>query len=176
MHVLKKTGLFWWMIFVLFIGCAHTHAPAGWLSEPQDLSSDPYGGWITLKLKSNQTLSGELIAVSEDSVYVADNSFHVIPQSDVLKARLVAYNSHAGQMGTWTILGTLSTISHGLFLVLSAPVWMIGGGIAASVRSRDPILDYPKHHFNRLAFYARFAGGLPHGIDRNRIVMKSSRR
>ncbi len=168
----KKIGPVWWMVFFSLIGCAHTNAPGGWLSEPQDLSSDPYGGWVTLKLKSNEQLTGELIAVSGDSIYVADSSLHVVAQSDVLKARLVAYNSHAGKMGTWTILGTLSTISHGFFLLLSAPVWMIGGGIATVARSREPILDYPKHNFNRFAPFARFPGGLPEDIDRSRIVMK----
>jgi hypothetical protein len=71
-----------------------------------------------------------------------------------------------------TFLGTVSTISNGWFLVFTAPMWMIGGGITSSKLSYNAIVDYPRMELNRFAPFARYPQGLPSVIDRSRIKMK----
>jgi len=98
-----------------------------------------------------------------------------IALSDVQSARLAAYNANADRMGALVTLGTLSTISNGFYLVFTAPLWMIGGSVAAGRRSHEPILDYPEAKFQNFAPYARYPQGLPPGIDRRKIKMKKPR-
>ncbi len=161
------------LFFSLFVfSCAATHAPRGWLESPNDIQTDTYGGWLNLETKTKAKLAGELIAISNDSIFIANETFHTIARSDIKSARLVAYKSNAGGMGGLVFLGTLSTISNGLLLVLTAPLWIIGGSLATTSRSFEPIIDYPKTELSRFAPFARYPQGLPSGIDRNQIKMK----
>jgi hypothetical protein len=75
-------------------------------------------------------------------------------------------------MGGLVLLGTLSTISNGAFLLFTAPMWIIGGSIATGARSFEPIVDYPKRDWGHLAPFARYPQGMPRGIDRKQIKMK----
>lgn len=154
-------------------GCANTYAPNRWLSDPDDIRSEPYGGWIRVECTS-EVLSGELVAICHDSVFVADSILHATPQSSVMNARLVTYYAGEG-IGAAVFLGTLSTISNGWFLVFTAPMWLIGGTIAASSRSYAPIIDFPESSWEKIIPFARYPQGLPLGIDRDAIRMKPRR-
>jgi hypothetical protein len=68
-------------------------------------------------------------------------------------------------MIAWTALGTLSTASHGFFLIFSAPIWMLGGlmsGLSAGIENdavaSNDVLD-------ALRSRARCPAGLPDGWD-----------
>jgi hypothetical protein len=150
--------------------CAITHAPMRWLPDPEDLPRDRYGAWVNIEAKDGRT-SGELIAISEDTVFVATTTLQAIASRDVLSARLVRYNS-GGWMEAAVILGTLSTLSNGAFLIFTAPMWLIGGSIAAANRSFDPIIDYPHRPLRDFTPYARFPQGLPPGVDQQLIKKK----
>ena len=68
-------------------------------------------------------------------------------------------------MALWTVAGTLSTASHGVALLLSAPAWIIGGSVATTKVSHAPLITYPSRPWSDLARYARFPQGLPIGLD-----------
>jgi hypothetical protein len=131
---------------------------------------DPYGAWVSIKTGYAQR-GGELIAVTEDSVFAADTLLRAVASSDILSARLALYDI-GDQMGVAVSLGTLSTISNGVFLIFTAPMWLIGGSIAAVNRSYDPIIDYPDKPLKEFAPFARYPQGLPPGLDRGMIRMK----
>ena len=161
-------------LLTLFIfSCASTNAPRGWLASPTEMQTETYGGWLQLNIKTQAQLVGELIAISKDSIYIVNESFYAIAQSDIKSARMVIYESNSVDMGGLVALGTLSTISNGFYLILTAPMWIIGGSIASGKRSFEPIVDYPKQELSHFTPYARFPQGLPKGIDRSQIRKKA---
>jgi hypothetical protein len=158
---------------LLSIHCATTNAPDNWLPEPEASVADPYGGWVDIETREGRSVSGELIAVSTDTVYVADSSVHAIGTNGILKARLVYYDAGT-TITTGAFLGPFVTLSNGLFLVFTLPMWIIGGPIAASSRSYDPIVDYPKKPLADFAKYSRFPQGLPPDLDLASVKMKKA--
>jgi len=166
-------------LLLVMVACATVNAPLEWLANPKEVPRDVFGGWITVKYfpGSKDTgqlteLSGELIAISMDTVYIATEKLHAISRSNIQSARLAAYDSKADVVGLMVYLGALSTGSNGLFSGITFPMWIIGGIIAGRDQSYQPIIDYPKQEWNRFVPYARFPQGLPAGIQRNKIKMK----
>ena len=163
--------------FLFFISCARTTAPRGWLSSSSQMQSQSFGGWIQVDYKprtgSNIFVDGELLAISSDTLYIltedvrTSKKLHSVAILDVTKARLVSYDSQARSMGGLVALGTLSTLSHGFYLILTAPIlWSLAGGATASSQSRKPIIDYPKRPLKDFQPYARFPQRLPLGLRR----------
>ena len=149
--------------------CASTHTPSRWLPDPEQAASDTYGAWVEIKSRHGN-IWGELVAVAEETVFVADSSLHAIASTDILAAQLLTYD--ASGLGWYVPLGTLSTLSNGWFLVFTAPMWIIGGTIAAISRSYDPIIDYPDKLLKQFVPFARYPQGLPPDLDRRAIRMK----
>lgn len=158
-------------------GCAVTKAPRGWLDKPEKSRANAYGAWVetTCNRGSGQivSVSGELIAVSPDSVYIARDRMVAVERESIERAKLVAYDASVGGLVVFTVIGTLATASHGWALAFSAPIWIIAGSIAAGTRSRDPIQSYPAFSIDAFAPYARFPGGLPQTLDRRTIRAKT---
>jgi hypothetical protein len=153
---------------LLFSGCASTGAPSGWLTMPEDIPSDPYGGWVTVE-HGDGLSRGELIAVSGDTLFLADSRLHAIPIAGIRSARLATYDPTAGQIALGTFGGVLLTLTNGAGLILTGPLWIIGGSIAAVSRSMEPIIDYPDEPIERFTAYARFPQGLSNSIRRETL-------
>lgn len=158
------------VVFCLLLAdCAATNAPSHYLSEPDRLATDVRGGWIDMKSLHGR-IAGELIAVTKDTVFAADSVLHAVASRDIASARLVTYD--ASILGDYVFLGTLSTASNGWFLIATAPMWIVGGTIAAVSRSFDPVIDYPSKALTEFAPFARYPQGMPAGLDRGAIQMK----
>lgn len=151
------------------VSCASVPVPSNWLSEPEDISADVFGAWIGIEYNGGKTW-GEFIALENDTLFLADSLLRTFAVTDIVSARLVRY--HASDWGGYVLLGTLSTAANGKLLIFTAPLWFIGGSIAANNRSYEPILDYPEKPMSAFTPYARFPQGMPSGIDQGRIVMK----
>ena len=155
----------------LFLGCASTTVPFHWLPTAPQLQSQAYGGWIQVdylsESNSNEYIDGELIALDEQSVIIMSYRGPLkISTPRITKARLVRYDTKIGNMGGLILLGTLSTISHGFYLVLTAPVlWILGGSATTGARSFEAIIDFPKKPLDSFKPYARFPQGLPTDVD-----------
>lgn len=163
------------LICIIFIasGCASIYTPPRkWLEQPVKLQTNTYGGWIIIESRDDRWFTGELIAVSTDSIFIASERLLSIAKSDVTSARLIAYKSNSGMMGTLVLLGTLSTYFNGIFIVYTFPMWIIGGSIILIRRLCEPIIDYPKHKWDSFAKFARYPQGLPIDIDRSQIRIK----
>jgi hypothetical protein len=149
--------------------CASNSAPRGWLAEPAETQSAAYGGWIELTYQESQAkrhTDGELIAVSAESVWVLNGSGgHVIPTITVQGGKLTAYAAQTGTLTTWTVVGTLATISNGAFLIFTAPMWIVGGSLTAGGESRSPERKHPPLTWVELAPFARFPQGMPEGVE-----------
>lgn len=166
-----------YVLLSLFCGCAVVNVPDQYLVEANEKTKDVYGSWINVELTEennykDKKVSGELIASSADSIFVADSLFQAIPIYRVKFARLVVYDSNKKAMIGYTLLGTLSTLSHGWFLGITAPLWIIFGSSSAAIRSREPIYDYPANSFETLSKFARFPQGLPPTVNRSLIRAK----
>ena len=150
-------------------GCASNTAPPGWLPTPAEAAGDGYGGWIDVTWhdgRHDSRTDGELIAVNSDSVWIlGQDGRRIIPTTAVQRGKLTAYDAKTGGLAIWTLLGTLSTISNGFYLLATAPTWIIGGSLATGSQSRAPVRSHPPRSWAELAAFARFPAGLPGAVD-----------
>lgn len=162
------------LLFVFFCGCASFHAPYGWLATPERVAEDPYGSWIEVDnlipgSAKPESIRGELIAIDKDTLYLLDTplaNIRTIPVSRIRSARLVRYYANEAGVAALTALGTVSTISNGWLLIFTMPGWIIGGSIASTARSYDPVMDYPDVKLQEFIPYARFPQGFPKGVNK----------
>lgn len=165
------------LALLLASGCAGSLAPRGWLPRNgYEAERTAYGAWIEVEYAaSGATVEsrGEFIAVDKGRVYVLeDSSLRPIPRADIVKARLCRFGSGHSTIAVWALLGTLSTGSHGIALIISAPVWIISGTVAASAQSRAPREDYPGADWEELRAYARFPAGMPADLGSSALQPK----
>lgn len=176
---------------MLLAACVSNPAPRGWLPPAEIAAREAYGGWIVVdtardarrggyaagESSASAGVAGELIAVDPDTVFVMSQTVLVaLPKGVVRDATLFAYDAQWGSLAGWAVLGTLSTISNGVVLVLTAPLWIIVSTSAVASRSRAPMVELAEQgdRWEKLRLYARFPQGMPPGLDR-RSVLPSSR-
>ncbi len=152
-------------------GCAGINAPRGSVPMAAVAPQDPFGGWAAVWTDKSYTptFEGELIALGPDSVFVlSGDSLVVRAMSGVRRVRVVGYDPKAADLMNWTLVGTLSTVSHGLISVLSAPVWLLVGSTTTNGAAHASELNAPghSHSWDDLRAYARFPQGIPAGLDR----------
>ncbi len=180
----------------LLVGCAARHAPRGWLPYAQEAQREAFGGWIHLEFgappefgaaRDPRDVVGELIAISDDSVFVLSGRTLTARALDsVPRATLEAYDSRSGDVAQMTLGGTLATFTHGFGLVLTAPLWIIMGTASSASLSRQGRLTvdgtadsaskrrggrpgWGRASWKDLRLYARFPQGLPPGLDRAQL-------
>jgi hypothetical protein len=163
--------------------CARNPAPRRWLAPAREAQADPYGAWIVVRgeaiaadgradarAKSVPVLaSGELLAVGEDSVFVlsAEGRVEAVARTEARTATIAWYDGQSGLTARWAAIGALSTLSHGFGLILSGPIWILTGTIAAGADSRAPLVTVKyRTEWVEARAYARFPAGLPSGLPR----------
>jgi hypothetical protein len=153
---------------ILAAACASNTAPSGFLPTPREAQRAAFGGWIELELLGTarqQTVQGELLAVTADTVWVlSDSAAEVLPTSVVGGGKLTAWRSGTGAVAGGTVLGVLSTISNGVLLIFTAPLWIVTGTVAGTSESFAPQRDMPPLRWAELARFARFPQGMPLGL------------
>jgi len=158
--------------------CANNPAPGGWLPEHREVAQDPYGAWVQIRRSDRTELGGEFIALHGDTLFVLTESGRLtaLHSREFDQARLAYFNSSAGLLGLWTGIGALSTISHGGFLIITLPMWIIGGSVASGSESRAPLEGVRRwSEWSELRMYARFPQGIPESLDR-RVLRPRPRR
>jgi hypothetical protein len=156
------------LIFFILIFCASCASIEGsreLIPYPWEVPENPRGCWIELETKVDK-ISGEFIGLSEENVYVEVIKFgkklYAVPRDEVKKARIVVfYPNGIGYLGLWTLLGVLSTLSHGWGLILSAPIWLLFGIPSMIGRSYEPVFSYSKKELDKMSIYARYPQGVP---------------
>lgn len=149
-------------------GCSGHTAPAGFLPTTAEAQRRAQGGWLEMTWEGErgvESIDGELLAITEDTVWVMQSYGGVaIPTDRVREGQLTGYDSNHGEVSSATALGVLSTASNGAFLILTAPMWAIGGSLAAGSQSRVAMDEVPPARWADLAAYARFPQGMPPGV------------
>jgi hypothetical protein len=149
-------------LLVLVAGCASNPAPSGVLPTPEELATTAHGGYVLVWHRSGAQTQGELLAAGKDQVWVlTDRGASAIPVSEIESMRMAIYRTGEMAMTGWGAAGTISTLSHGFFLVISVPVWLITTAISTGVESRRALLDYPDVPLSKFGHWARYPQGMP---------------
>jgi hypothetical protein len=161
--------------------CASTSAPPKFLPEPEIAGRDVHGGWLELRVAGaagrELRLDGELLAITADSVWLmthpdslpAHDSGYVVARHAVTSAHLTWWSADPANLGWLSLLGTLSTISNGFVLILTAPTWVLTGTIASANYTFAPRTGLEPASTDSLDVrsLARFPAGMPTGFDRS---------
>jgi len=160
---------------VWMVRCATLSSPDGWLPKLNEAQSLAYGGWITVEhFDENQTKKtfGELIAAQEDNLIIlGEEGIAKIPVEKIRKGKLEVFKEKR-VAGVWAVLGTLSTLSHGIGLLLTAPVWIISGIGFAVAESMTGLMEFQGPPPEEVRKFARFPQGLPKDIDLQSLKAK----
>jgi hypothetical protein len=153
-------------------GCASSPIPQARLPSEEDAITAGFGSYIQVIDAGGAAHDGELIEVQPGRLSIFDGGhIEVLARPQVASALVVVHQTHQSAYAVWTVLGTLSTITHGFFLVLSAPVWIATGVTTSISESRRARLTYPDPaRWEDLRPYARFPQGLPPGITGNELL------
>lgn len=165
--------------FAAVSGCASVQAPDGYLPDAAGTQWDVYGSWITVEYgnkDSTNFVEGEFIGFQDSVVYILTESEpFTIRYEEVKSASLDVNTRQTNLFAAWTLLGTLSTASHGFYLILSAPLWLVTGitnTVSASYDGRYAE-DYPGvTWWQSLSKFSRFPQGIPREVDLNRLKLK----
>jgi hypothetical protein len=154
---------------VVLVACASNPDPR---TRPIELvQRDGHGGWIIIKRTTGPSIAGELIAVEPDALRVLDGvSLMAVPRAQIRRAEVWAWETQEGRVLGWGALGSLSTISHGFFLVFSFPVWLLTSTITSINESFASQLSYPGDRWEELVKWARFPQGLPARIGAAALI------
>jgi hypothetical protein len=154
-------------------GCYRSSAPTGWLPRPEEAPGQAFGSWIELQRSGTPrpVIEGELIAIDADTVHILTYAGLVsLSRASLCCVTLTAFRMDYSALQLWTALGTLSTLSHGFGLILSAPLWLLTGTLATTAASHAPRIQSTDPA--ALRPYARFPQGMPPGLDRSTLRRK----
>lgn len=161
------------------VSCASLHAPNGTLPEPENIAESVFGGWVYLRMFDNYTrIQGEFIAVEDSSIIImaltSSNGFAAqrVDRSQIEYASIEIHTTNSTSYGLWTAAGTLSTLSHGWFLTISAPTWAIWGSVAtANIHHGGEFSEWKPDDswWRSMTIHARFPQGMPRGIALDRL-------
>jgi hypothetical protein len=121
------------------------------------------GHEVDVLLAERCHVRGELFAVDSQYVWVKleNGKLYAVPPEKVRHVELKLYPSESGAVGGWTALGAVSTLSHGGFLIISLPVWLISGIASSTQAAAESKVEAEQKDVVALYQYARFPQGLP---------------
>jgi len=130
--------------------------------------SEAYGAGVHLRSSDGSDYYGELMACDAGYLYFAVRVqgtlfvYWALPWTRLELAEARAADDDTGSgVVLWTILGTLSSGTHGALFLISFPVWL-ATGIPSSIYAGG--LDTVGGDCDALRAYARFPQGLPPSI------------
>src|SRR5688572_26547343 len=115
MRLAERAGALLGLLALLAAGCFATNpAPPKWQRSAEKAQSSPFGAWVTVEQRSGASVSGELIAVERNQLLVGAGGKLVPVRFDANTSVTVsAYAADASGIATASLLGGLSTLSHG---------------------------------------------------------------
>lgn len=125
------------------------------------------GYHVVVELRTGESVTGELLAVEEDDLWVEPDEGAAIvqvPRRRVQLATVYVRSDASGELAGWTVLGTLSSISHGKLAIFGAPVWLAVGVPLAALDSSGARADVTGRGMDALFQFARYPQGLPDAI------------
>ncbi len=172
MLIHKFFVLFLFITGIIVSGCAHSYAPRRWLPDTDQIQTEAFGGWLSIEyrteIEGTNKVKGEYITSDSANVYLLYDSLTIIPKSKITEAVLEIDDKNTSEYSGWTVLGMISTLSHGLFSVFTMPTWLMTGIIASSgesYRDRYSADDPANEYWDLIIKFARFPQGLPENIN-----------
>jgi hypothetical protein len=146
--------------------CAGHHVPNERRPSQDEAVTSGRGAYSYLELAGKRHQTGELIAADNDRFWILTDEPRLVtvPVASVEHAWFGVYRTNEGALGVWTTLGSLSTISHGAFLIISFPVWLLVGLPSTVAEGNRGVVAYPATKLSVVRRYARFPQGLPPGV------------
>jgi hypothetical protein len=156
---------------MLAAACAtRSPAPPSWQVLGSEVDRSPHGAWANVTLRGGGGLSGELLAVDDHALYVGlSPRLTRVPHQCVTLLQLAAFETQAMDVSALGAVGMLSTLSHGFFLIFTAPIWIATSGLSSYGHSRSGHLKFGlgEEPLPTASAWSRFPAGLPTGyIDR----------
>ena len=158
----------------LAFGCGHT-APldrGARSGSPADVAVEdvPVHGFdARVYLENGETLDGELLDVHHDWVAIETSTADLrVPVTKIREVRVTAYSNGilVGGLVAWSASGAALTLSHGIFLIFSAPMWILAGVSSIVAAAEDPNQSalVQARRQTDLWQFVRFPQGLPAGF------------
>ncbi len=173
------------LVVVLSISCQTYTIPAAYDTPYSEIRENPYGCWSEFELRNSASkVSGELICMEHDTVYVLVLDHHVqaIEAAQIAGYKIYTHKSQSGRYGKFSLLYLIPSVVGALvqsdyaggFLSLGVPVAVVGLThiIIEGSNKKNVITENNTIRLYEIAKYARYPGGKPMGVDLNQLVWK----
>lgn len=143
-------------------GCAGWEIPNADRPRQEEAIASGKGARTQLLLADGSRHTGELISAGDGFVWLLydDGRLASFPLAEVRKAWLGVFRTYEGALAGWTAVGSLTTVSHGFFLIFTLPFWLLTGTTSSYVESTRGFLACPPESWDVARRYARFPQGL----------------
>jgi hypothetical protein len=161
---------------VAVTSCATDPTPPDRRVSQETAIASGRGAYALVTSPDGRTTDGELIASTNGTLALLTPLGHLvaIPYWNIRSLALGVHDNDFGVFVAWSILGSLSTISHGFFLIYTLPAWIITGVSASSAESGRGLFfcQAPSKAYEPplaacladAAAFARFPQGIPPGV------------
>jgi len=167
--------------------CQNSMIPRAYMPQPSMAGKSIAGSWIVMTMQQDLPLSrqpkisGELIAIENDTVYLlTDSAFVKIHQGAVNTALLYPFKPQGTAFAVITGLSLLPNILGAVIrpdpgaavLIVGIPL-LVTGTIMGMNEYYGYIMRYPqKYSLKDLGKYSRFPQGMPPGLDPGNLQFK----
>lgn len=188
---MSRINAIWFILVILAsVSCKTAEIPQAYNYKVSEVQNNPFGCWMEININisdsvlSPTAISGELLSIEKDSVYLltGDGAVSVTAKKSVVWAALYTHKNQKGNYMALTgvliapnIIGAVAVSDYALEMLLMAiPTLIIGFTHAAIESSKQRnVLVYPeKNDINGFINYSRFPAGIPPGIDFRLLYLK----
>ncbi len=165
------------LLISALLGCKSNRnsvlAPEGSVPKRKALIFDPYGGYISIKTLDNQSLSGELIGLRNDSLFIWNDTLAYVDPERIAEARLIVYEPNNYSSGILMAIPNLFLFAlageYGVGPIVMGLMFTaidaIGVGMAYDTEYKKlNYYDWSEGR-NLVLAYSRFPYGIPKTIN-----------
>ena len=167
--------------------CQNSMIPRAYMPDPSMAGKSVAGSWIVitiqqdLQLSPQAEMSGELIALENDTLFLlTDSEFLKIRQDAVSTAVLFPFRPQSKAIYVITGLSLLPTLIGAIIrpdpgaalLIVGIPL-VVTGTLMGMSEHYGNVMRYPqKYSLNDLGRFARFPQGMPPDLDPEKLHLK----
>jgi|GEM_PF-4887989 hypothetical protein len=167
--------------------CQNSMIPRAYMPQPSMAEKSSTGSWIVIQMQQDLPLSrpteisGELIAIENDTVYLLTSSaFLKIHQGAVTTAVLYPFKPQSATVSFITGLSLLPTMIGAIIrpdpgvalLIIGIPL-LVTGTIMSMNELYGNVMKYPlKYSLKDLGRFSRFPQGMPPDLDPGNLRLK----
>lgn len=158
---MRNKSLLIFFLVITLSGCAPKYLPSY-----DKIDVNPYGSYIRVVVSLSTVFTGELISIDSEKMVVLEEWTKQCITIKVADVKRFSLRYAKQERYGWAIpVFTLATISHGFFLVLTAPVNLIVAISTTAAGKRAFKYNKKDMDLNKLRMFARFPQGIPENID-----------